>query len=390
MIPARDIRLCIFSYYFPPHFSGAGLYALTLGKELTRRGIQVFFVTVDNTGLPVQDTYQGFDVYRIPDGPKKHGEFVLWWNLWRRLRKLRSRFDILHASGSTYRNSAVGPIARLLSKKSLTVVSMAHNDLYPIGRTRVGRLQAFFLGFVDRYVSLSSQITQEIGTLPLDARRAVEIPQGVNLERFAPAEAATKAALRRKFDLPERPLALYVGVFDGRKNVEWLVKTWAKFRAQFPEWCLLLVGPKSRDLEDSGLKDALRTFVQEQGLADEILFRDFAPKVEEFYGAADIFILPSHNEGMPNVVLEAMASGLPCVVTRISGTTDLIAHSVTGMLFDVNDERSFLDALNPLARDGGLRNDIGARARERIGEQYSSARVADRYIQLYHEILDRK
>jgi glycosyltransferase involved in cell wall biosynthesis len=382
--------LCIFSYYFPPHFSGAGLYALTLGKELTRRGIQLFFVTVDNTGLPARDTYQGFEVYRIPDGPKKHGEFVLWWNLWRRLRRLKSRFDILHASGSTYRNSAVGPVARLLGKRSLTVVSMAHNDLYPIGRTSVGRLQAFFLGFVDRYVSLSSQITKEIGALPLDARRAVEIPQGVNLERFAPAEAATKAALRRKLDLPERPLALYVGVFDGRKNVEWLVKTWAKFRAQFPEWCLLLVGPKSRDLQDSGLKDALRTFVEERGLADEILFRDFAPQVEDFYRAADLFILPSHNEGMPNVVLEAMASGLPCVVTRISGTTDLIAHGVTGMLFDVNDERSLLDAFNPLARDGALRTDIGARARERIGEQYSSARVADRYIQLYHEILDRK
>jgi glycosyltransferase involved in cell wall biosynthesis len=347
-------------------------------------------VTVDNTGLPAQDTYQGFEVFRIPDGPKKHGEFVLWWNLWRRLRKLKSRFDILHASGSTYRNSAVGPVARLLGKRSLTVVSMAHNDLYPIGRTSVGRLQAFFLGFVDRYVSLSSQITKEIGALPLDARRAVEIPQGVNLERFAPAEAATKAAVRRKLDLPERPLALYVGVFDGRKNVEWLVKTWAKFRAQFPEWCLLLVGPKSRDLQDSGLKDALRTFVEERGLADEILFRDFAPQVEDFYRAADLFILPSHNEGMPNVVLEAMASGLPCVVTRISGTTDLIAHGVTGMLFDVNDERSLLDAFNPLARDGALRTDIGARARERIGEQYSSARVADRYIQLYHEILDRK
>jgi glycosyltransferase involved in cell wall biosynthesis len=390
VIPVNQIRLCIFSYYFPPHFSGAGLYALTLGKELTRRGIQVFFVTVDNTGLPAQDTYQGFEVYRIPDGPRKHGEFVLWWNLWRRLRKLKSRFDILHASGSTYRNSAVGPIARLLGKRSLTVVSMAHNDLYPIGRTSVGRLQAFFLGFVDRYVSLSSEITKEIGTLPLDARRAVEIPQGVNLERFAPAEAATKAALRSKLDLPERPLALYVGVFDGRKNVEWLVKTWAKFRAQFPEWCLLLVGPKSRDLQDSGLKDALRTFIQEQGLADEILFRDFTPQVEDFYRVADLFVLPSHNEGMPNVVLEAMASGVPCVVTRISGTTDLIAHGVTGMLFDVNDERSLLDALNPLTRDGGLRNDIGERARERIRERYSSARVADRYIQLYQEILDRK
>jgi glycosyltransferase involved in cell wall biosynthesis len=390
MIAANQMKLCIFSYYFPPHFSGAGLYALTLGKELTRRGIQLFFVTVDNSGLPVHDSYQGFEVYRIADGPKKHGELILWWNLWRRLRTLKNRFDILHASGSTYRNSAVGPIARLLGKKSLTVVSMAHNDLYPIGRTNVGRLQTFFLGFVDRYVSLSSQITQEIGALPLDARRAVEIPQGVNLERFAPTDTAVKTALRRKLDLPERPSALYVGVFDSRKNVEWLAKAWAKFHAEFPEWCLILVGPTSRDVQDAGLKETLRAFVQEKGLQNDILFRDFTPQVEDFYRATDVFILPSHNEGMPNVVLEAMACGLPCIVTRISGTTDLIAHGVTGMLFDVNSERSFFEALTPLAHNAPLRSDIGQRARERVTDRYSSTRVADRYIQLYQQILDGK
>ena len=103
MISPHNIKICVFSYYFPPHFSGAGLQTLTLAKELSKRGICYFFVTVDNTGLPRRDNYQGFDVYRISDGPKKHGEFALWWNLYRTLKPLTDQFDIIHASGATYR-----------------------------------------------------------------------------------------------------------------------------------------------------------------------------------------------------------------------------------------------------------------------------------------------
>src|SRR5262245_12056512 len=199
----KPIRVCSFSYYFPPHFSGAGLQTLTLAKELSKRGIKYFFVTVDNTGLPRKDVYQGFDIYRIEDGPKKHGELVLWWNLYRKLKPLRDQFDIIHASGATYRNSGVGIVGKASGKRSLAIVSMAHNDLYHVGRTRIGTVQSFLLKHVDRYVSLSRQITDEIKSLPLEHAKAVEIPQGVNTERFEPADIHERVRLRKKFALPE-------------------------------------------------------------------------------------------------------------------------------------------------------------------------------------------
>ena len=383
----NNIRVCAFSYYFPPHFSGAGLQTLTLAHELSKQGVQFFFVTVDNTGLPKRDTYQGFDVYRIADGPKKHGEFVLWWNLWRALRPLRDRFDIIHASGSTYRNSGVGIIGKALGKKSLTVVSMAHNDLFHIGRDRIGRLQSFLLGRVDRYVSLSRQITDEIRALPLDFAKAVEISQGVNSDRFRPADAAEQSRLRQELNLPERPIALYTGVFDSRKNVEWLVQVWLAQRERFPGWCLVLVGPTSRDRRDAGLRERLMALVREQNLDGDILFRDFSPTPENYYRCADIFILPSHNEGLPNVVLEAMSCGLPCVVTRISGTTDLIRHEDSGMLFTVDDVPSFLDAMEPLIRSRELRRRMGGKAAEEIQARLSSKKSAERYLKLYQSML---
>jgi glycosyltransferase involved in cell wall biosynthesis len=386
-ISPNKIRVCAFSYYFPPHFSGAGLQTLTLAKELSKQGVQYFFVTVDNTGLPRYDSHQGFDIYRIAEGPKKHGEFLLWWNLYRTLRRLRHRFDIIHASGSTYRNSAVGIIGKALGKKSLTLVSMAHNDLYDIGRTRVGIVHKYLLGYVDRYVSLSSQITDELKELPLDHKKAVEIPQGVNTERFCIADAPERARLRRELSLPERPIALYTGVFDSRKNVEWLVHTWIKHCEKFRDWCLLLVGPTSRDQRDAGLRERLIAAVQAAHLEKDILFRDFSAVPENYYRCADLFVLPSRNEGLPNVVLEAMSCGLPCVVTRVSGATDLVEPGISGMLFDVNDDRTFIDAMSPLIDNRERRTEIGQRASVKIHDRLSSKKSAERYLQLYQTML---
>ena len=182
-------------------------------------------------------------------------------------------------------------------------------------------------------------------------------------------------------------MAVFVGVFDSRKNVEWLVKTWVRRCSEFADWRLLLVGPTSRDQRDLGLRTALQEVGARAGLTQKILFHDYSPRAEDYYRAADAFILPSHNEGMPNAVLEAMACGLACVVTRISGTTDLITHGHSGMLFDVNDEAAFVAAMSQLSQDNNLRDRISARASSFISEQYSVGKISDKYLQLYHEML---
>jgi glycosyltransferase involved in cell wall biosynthesis len=253
--------------------------------------------------------------------------------------------------------------------------------------TRAGRLQRRFLSCVDRYVSLSHQITDEIRRLPLDFNKATEIPQGVDTSRFRPADVNERAELRKRLDLPRGPLAIYVGVLDSRKNVEWLVETWIRNRDVFQEWRLLLVGPTSRDACDADLRERLTALASDQGASDRIMLRDFNPRVEDYYRAADLFVLPSQNEGMPNVVVEAMACGLPCVVTAISGTTDLIKHGQTGMLFEVNSGVAFVEAMQPLIRSPEQRALIGGSARAMMEETFSTRHVCGVYLDLYQSML---
>ena len=111
------------------------------------------------------------------------------------------------------------------------------------------------------------------------------------------------------------------------------------------------------------------------------------PTIEQFYRAADVLIFPSTREGLPNVVLEAMASGLPCVVSRLPGVTDsLVTDGVDGMLVEPGDRAGFGDALREVLTDPAKRARLGAAARL-TAARYSLASIADRYVELYRGLL---
>jgi glycosyltransferase involved in cell wall biosynthesis len=110
--------------------------------------------------------------------------------------------------------------------------------------------------------------------------------------------------------------------------------------------------------------------------------------IEEVYRAADVLLLPSTREGLPNVVLEAMASGLACVVSRLPGVTEpLIADGESGLLIEPDDPAGFAGALTALLADAALRARLGARARRVIETDYSLEKIAGEYVALYRELL---
>ena len=105
-------------------------------------------------------------------------------------------------------------------------------------------------------------------------------------------------------------------------------------------------------------QEALQQQANKAGLHDNVHFLGFRNDVKELYKAADCFVMPSFREGLSRSIMEAMASGLPCVVSRIRGNVDLIEDGVGGYLCDPNDAQDFADALAKLAEDESLRKNM--------------------------------
>jgi len=377
----------MYSYYFPPQYSGAAKQAISLARVLRSRGHRVEFVTVRWPGLAATDEVDGFRVWRLKEGRgRRHTELLLWWNLCRFLLVHRYRFHVLHGHGASYRNAVLGPFARLLRAKSVIKGTLAQNDLAGVGRGVVGSLHKWMLRQASACVAISRDLAAEFREAGVPGERIWQIPNGVDTGRFRPAETEKeRQALRAELGLPaDRPVVLAVGVFDRRKNLGWLMEEWVRHRAFGTGGVLVTIGPRAREDVNGVFVGGLDALA---GRNPELLDRrDPVSDIERYYRAADVFVLPSHGEGLPNVVLEAMASGVPCVASMVSGTADLVEDGVTGWGFAPNDTEGLARALGKALGPEGR---IAARAAWRkVNAEYAIERVADRYEELYAAVVN--
>jgi glycosyltransferase involved in cell wall biosynthesis len=375
----------MFSSYFPPQYSGAAKQAISLAKKLRERGHHIEFLTIRWPGLPETEEIDGFHVHRVEEGQgNKHKEFRLWWGMLKYAWKRRKDFDVFHSHGAYYLNSIVGPISRLLGWKSLVKASLEDNDLHGLGQSLSGVLHKRFLGLVNRYMAISASLEKEFNASGLPQERVVLLPNGVDTDRFSPAPAEEKRKLREEFNLPlSSPVMLTVGVFDQRKNIHWLIEQWVANDAFGTGGLLLAIGPQSRDDPEGKFIGALKRIAEEQ--PDRVRILEEVEDIERYYRAANVFLLPSHGEGMPNVLLEAMASGLACIATRVSGTVDLIQDGETGFTYTLNEVDDLKTAFLRLAEsaDGFIENN----SRLLIEEKFGLKAIAKRYENIYRELL---
>ena len=384
----RPARILMYTAYFEPEYSGAALQALTLASELRQRGHYVEFVTNRWPGLSDTAVVQGFAVRRLEPGRmNKHREFRLWFNLTRYIWERRRDFDILHSHGAYYTHAFIGPLAWVLGLKSVVKASLAKNDLDGLSDTTVGKLHQWMLRLVGAYVGTSRDLVEEFRAGGMNPQRIHFVPNGVDTDRFQRPPAKDLPGLRVSLALPiGQPIALYLGVLDARKNILWLAERWVAHNAFGTGALLLAVGPQSRDDPAGALHARLAKLAQTH--PQRFALHDFHAEVVPYYQCADILVLPSVNEGLPNVVLEAMASGLPCVAARASGSRELVIDGETGFTYPPDDVVALAEAVQRCLSPAGAA--MGERARQYVQERYSIRVVADRYIALYAQLLDRR
>jgi teichuronic acid biosynthesis glycosyltransferase TuaC len=187
-------------------------------------------------------------------------------------------------------------------------------------------------------ITVSQALKDEMVRLGVHENRVVTLRNGVDLERFAPLP---RADARARLGIEGRVL-LSVGHLIERKGHHLVIEALVRL----PEWRLVIVGA-------GPMEAALKALAQRLGVADRVRFEGAIDQslLPSYYSAANVLVLASSREGMPNVVLEALACGTPVVATPIWGTPEVVAAPVAGRLTRARDAESIVAAVNDLSRN---------------------------------------
>ena len=209
---------------------------------------------------------------------------------------------------------------------------------------------------------------------------------GVNLDRFNSENFPDKTIkeLRKALKINEKSLVIiFVGRITKDKGIIELLKAFNILLSKNVDVSLLLVGPLDGELTVEGV--SLESYISSN---DRIIATGFTDSPEKYLSIADIFCLPSYREGFGTVIIESAAMGLPSVASNIYGLSDAVQNGDTGILVDVKNVTSLVNALTLLTSDHMLRAEMGVNAKNRAKSDFSSNKVNKLVFDEYNRLMD--
>lgn len=365
--------------YFP-EVSGASLQCRELLRALGDR-VDAAVLTTSRLASNVPVEIDGVPVSRVPVRiGRRLSELAAAAALARGLLRLARRRSIVHFHGFSRKSLFLIPLARRLGKHTIVKLTSVGDDDPPSIR-RQGRLHAWVHGSADLYIAVSPRQVELCVEAGIAAARVRLIPNGVDLARFRPSADEERATLRRALALPDAPVVLCVGHFSHDKQPQVLFDAWRRLGP--PAGTLVFVGATRAHYEvDPALADRVRAAAAPFGR--RVVFVERADEIEAYYRVADVFALPSRREGLPNALLEAMASGHACVASLLPGVTDTLIHDgVDGTLVPPGDVSALAQALDEVIADSATRRRLGEAARAHVAAHYDLRATAAAHLDLY-------
>lgn len=375
------MRICMISSELPPISGGVAYYVYNLSKKLVERKHDVSIITPKrNSGQKTLEFVEGIRVRRVP-----YCRFypfhvsLLKLQVNKLFKSLENEFDIVHVHSPMplpvrtslpivttvhtpmridARHHEIIDLMSLLEKmQSAIVYPPAEQELFRISR---------------RITAVSRTVASELGEYGLDAAKITVVANGVDPQSFFPCRQNNN----------DEEYVLYTGGLKARKGLFDLIQCASYVNKTRPGTKFILCGrgPYRKKIENA---------VAKMGLEKQVVFTGYVSRNDliNLYQNASVQVVPSHYEGMPTVLLEAMSCGLPVVATDIGGNNEVVNSGVNGFLVPPKSPEVMAEAVVRLLDNVSFRENMGKVARNTILMHYTWDKVADRTLECYESVI---
>ena len=365
---------------FPPISGGLGFYVHNLSKKLLQRGHHVTVITQGTTRTTKEQTIDGIRVFRVSFFPLYplhiwiHGIFVNSL-----LKSLEPKLSLVHLHT---------PLTPPL-KTSLPIITTVHTplkidsryyevfDFYSLAikvqsMVIYPPIESKLFQASKKITAVSSAVANELTEYGLNPKKIAVVGNGVDEKKFVPIQN----------DKKKENYILYTGILRARKGLFDLIECVEHVIKEYPEIKFILTGR-------GPLRGKLEKEIKLRGLQKHITFLGYINRktLIKTYQNATVHVIPSHYEGLPTVLLEAMSCGLPVVATDIGSNNEVISTGVNGFLVPPKRPKIMARNILKLLDNPSLREQIGQVARKTIEEHYTWSQVTDNILKQYENII---
>lgn len=380
---------------FPPSIGGVENYVYNLSQELSSSGHDITVLSSDiisksgnsivRGGKSYERLNNNLDVYRFrtyPPGIYYASAYAIFPSLIQKILYIKP--DIINVHSLLFPSDIAALTARILQIPYVVTIHgfgssnsgniyrfLSHSYLCTLGRKS--------LNSANRIITLSPNGVRYLQKLGIESRKIQIIPNGIDIERFQ------LNADSLKFKKNSDNVILFVGSLTLQKGVHHLIRSMPMILREIPNARLIIVGP------DYGYRKHLEDLAKDIGLISRVLFTGplYGDELCAFYHLCDVFCLPSSREGLPTVILEAMACGKPIIASNVGGIPDIVENNISGILVDYGNEKKLARSIIKLLSNKSLLNNMGCRGIE-IVKNYSWTQIGKEIESVYQGVLKGK
>ena len=382
-------RVCLVTHFFPPHVGGIEKVSYEQSTRLTQSGYEFDVLTSKTKGQTRHPT-KGINVFGYPS-LKFADRFgvpypILTLKAYKLFAKTIRNCDLVHAHGHVYMSSC---LAGFLAKKyNKPFIVTQHNTFidYKSLLNTIENLNDAIIGKsvlknADRILTVSKETMKYVLRLGADKTKTSVMYNGVDTNCF---QSAKKDESKNKLGLPQnRKIVFSARRLVYKNGLDTLIESAYLLAKNHPEVLFVVAGKgPSRNMIEERIKQL--------GIEKNIKLAGFVPDelLPVYYGAADLFLLPSASgEGLPLVLFEAMSCGLPVVATTVGGTPEIVEHMKNGVLVPPQDPQAIADALSKLLGETEIVTKIGEQAKHYIHNNLSWKENARQLLEVYQKLL---